>query len=457
MTEAIPKIVAGGNEPAGGATEAMDDKWKTSKALLERARKSLAGGVSSPFRAKFPVPLYFTGGDGPRLTDADGNSYIDYTLAWGPNILGYRHPAIVEAVRRQAEGVHTYGAQHELEYLVAEKIQELVPCAELVTFSSSGSEAVQLALRLARAMAGRNLVVKFEGHYHGWMDSVLLSHHPRAEQVGPYESPNVVLESRGQAPNVAENVVVAPWNRIESLERVFSGRGSEIAAVIMEPVLCNSGCLMPEPGYLAAVKDICRRHGAALIFDEIITGFRLAVGGAQQHFGVTPDLATFGKSLGGGLPVSAVAGRRDILELMISGGVSFGGSFNGNPLVLAGAHAALAELSRDGGALLDRANRIGAMLMDGIREAARKRGVPLTVCGFGAAFAVHFTSRSELRDYRDTLEDDRARLEWFVRSLLQRGVYMLPDGRMYTSAVHTEREAEETLQAVEQVLASAAW
>jgi glutamate-1-semialdehyde 2,1-aminomutase len=435
----------------------MNDKWRKSREYLSRARETLAGGVSSPFRAKIPVPLYFTGGCGPRLTDVDGNSYVDYTLAWGPNILGYRHPAVVEALRKQAEGVHTYGAQHELEFQVSELIHRLVPCAELVAFSSSGTEAVQLALRLARAYTGRNLILKFEGHYHGWVDSVLVSHHPSAAELGPAGSPNVVLESRGQPPNVAENVVAAPWNHVESIDRTFAERGPEIAAVIMEPVLCNSGCLMPSPGYLAEVRDLCRRHGALLIFDEIITGFRIALGGAQQHFGVTPDLATFGKAVGGGVPVSVVAGRRDILEQMITGGVSFGGSFNGNPLVLAGAHATLSEMARDDGAALAQANRIGALLMEGIREAGVRRGVPMTVCGFGAAFAVHFTGRAELRDYRDTLDDDRARLAWFVRALLERGVYMLPDGRMYTSAVHTEREVEETLQAVEQALASAAW
>ncbi len=434
----------------------MDDRWQKSRALLERARKSLAGGVSSPFRAKFPVPLYFADGRGPRLTDVDGNSYIDYALAWGPNILGYRHPAIVEALRKQAEGPHTYGAQHELEFQVSEMIQRLVPCAERVAYQSSGSEAVQLALRLARAFTGRNLILKFEGHYHGWLDSILVSHHPRADEVGPAEAPNAVLESRGQTPNAVENVIIAPWNRIESVQAAFARGGGEIAAVIMEPVLCNSGGMMPAPGYLQGVREICDRNGALLIFDEVITGFRMGLGGAQEHFGVKPDLATFGKALGGGVALAAVAGRRNILELMFGGGVSFGGSLNGNPLAMAAARATLTELSKDGGAALLRANRIGGLLMEGVRDLARRRGVPLAVCGFGAAFAVHFTSRSELRDYRDALEDDRSRLAEFAPGLLAEGVYILPDGRFYTSAVHTEREVEETLTGVERALASAA-
>ena len=431
----------------------MPNNWNTSCALLDRARRSLAGGVSSPFRAKAPVPLYFQDGCGPRLLDADGNWYIDYTLGWGPNILGYRHPRIVEAVRRAAEGPHTYGAQHELEFLVAEKVQSMVPCAGLVGFTCSGSEACQIAWRLARAFTGRNLILKFEGHYHGWMDSVLVSYHPRADQVGDPESPRAVIHSRGQAPNTADNVAVARWNSAEAVERVFARRPDGIAAVVMEPVLCNSGCLLPEPGYLKAVREITARHGALLLFDEVITGFRLAPGGAQQFYGVTPDLATFGKAIAGGLALSAFAGRREILELLVDGGVVFGGSFNGNPIALAGAQATLDELSRDGGAPLDHAIRTGERLMEGIRGLARRRELPLLISGFGAAFALHFTTRQALREYRDTMEDDTALLESLVRELAAEGVTILPDGRMYVSTVHTEAETEETLAAFEKAFA----
>ena len=205
----------------------MSERYQKSRELLERAKQSLAGGVSSPFRAMFPVPLYFEDGQGPRLTDVDGNSYIDYTLAWGPNILGYRHPRMVEAMTRAAAGVHTYGAQHRLEPEVAEKFCRVVPCAERVAFTSSGTEAVQGALRLARGFTGRNIVLKFEGHYHGWVDSVLLSY--RGEGLG----------SRGQVPNALDNLIIVPWNSPEHVERVFAERGSEIAAVVTEPVLCN--------------------------------------------------------------------------------------------------------------------------------------------------------------------------------------------------------------------------
>ena len=329
-----------------------------SRALLERARRSLAGGVSSPVRGTTPVPLYFTGGVGPRLQDADGNWYLDYAAAWGPVILGYSHPALVAAAHRAAERPFTYGAQHELEISVAERIQAAVPSAERVAFSSSGSEVVQLAHRLARAFTRRTLILKFEGHYHGWIDGALVSYHPR-EGLGPREAPHVIPGSFGQVPNVVENVLVAPWNDLAALEGLFRAHPARIAGVMMEPVLCNSGCLMPAPGYLAGVRDLCRRQGALFIMDEVITGFRIALGGAQAHFGVTPDLTTFGKAVAGGAPLSVVAGRREVLEQLHGAGVAFGGTFNGNPLSLAIADATLEELARDGGAALAPGEPVG--------------------------------------------------------------------------------------------------
>ena len=421
-----------------------------SRALLERARRSLAGGVSSPVRGTAPVPLYFARGVGPRLQDADGNWYIDYAAAWGPVILGYSHPALVAAAHGAAERPFTYGAQHELEISVAERIQAVVPSAERVAFSSSGSEVVQLVHRLARAFTRRNLILKFEGHYHGWIDGALVSYHPR-EGLGPRESPNVIPGSFGQVPNVVENVLVAPWNDLGILESLFRTHPERIAAVMMEPVLCNSGCLMPGPGYLEGVRDLCRRHGTLFIMDEVITGFRIALGGAQKHFGVTPDLSTFGKAVAGGAPLSVVAGRREIMEQLHGAGVAFGGTFNGNPLSLAIADATLEELARDGGAPIVQANRTGQELMDGIRERAHRHGLPVLVTGFGAAFTVHFTKRTELRDYRDTLDDDAELLDGFLRGALEEGLHVLPDGRFYVSAVHAAAEVEETLGIVDRV------
>lgn len=429
--------------------------WEKSRELLERAKSSLVGGVSSPFRAKCPVPLYFQDACGARLRDVDGNEYIDYGLAWGPLILGHCHPVLVEAMVERARKPHNYGAQHELEFLLAEKMRELSPGLERVAFTSSGSEALQCAMRLARAATGRNRILKFEGHYHGWIDSALLSYKPTLEQMGPVDGPAVVLGSRGQVGNAVENAIVAPWNRVDVLEKLLAEASGEIAAVLMEPVLCNSGCIMPQPGYLQAVRALCDRYGVLLILDEVITGYRIHVGGAQAHFGVKADLVTYGKALAGGIPMSAIAGRADVLELMLSG-AAFGGTFNGNPISTGAALATLTELARNDGEALVRANAAGQQLMEGLRATARKYGIPVAVTGFGAAFALHFTDGPEPRDYRDTLRDDRQRLDRFLMAALGEGLNLLPDGRFYVSAAHTSQDVEETLEAFDRAFATLA-
>ena len=385
------------------------------------------------------------------ITDVDGNRYIDYALAWGPLILGHRHPKLVAAVREQADRPHIYGAQHELEYQVAEMIQELVPCAERVAFTSSGSEAVQLVLRLARAFTRRKLIVKFEGHYHGWMDSVLLSYKPSADQLRQAGSLCGVPGSAGQVANAGENMLVLPWNDADKLEALLREHGSDVAAIITEPVLCNSGCLEPGDHYLEQLAELAKRHGALLIFDEVITGFRRDVRGAQSYYNVTPDLATLGKAIGGGLPLSAIVGRSEILEMMFKEGVAFGGTFNGNPLSLAAALATLTELAQADGEPLKQANRTGEEIMRGIQAAAYKHSLPLLVTGFGTAFALHFTEHSELRNYRDVLEDDPILLQRCLLESLREGLCLVPDGRMYVSTVHSEDDAARTISAMDRV------
>ena len=435
-------------------TGELTERWQMSREMLVRAQGSLAGGVSSPFRAKAPVPLYFEDAEGSRIWDVDGNEYIDYALAWGPLILGHRHPVMVEALRRQAERPHIYGAQHRLEIEVAERIQHAVPCAERVAFTSTGSEAVQISWRLARAYTNRNLIVKFEGHYHGWLDSVLISYHPAADTCGSPQAPTPVLASKGQVLNVRENIVIAPWNDSDWLERLFAERGSEIAAVITEPVLCNSGCLMPKAGFLQSVRNLCTRNHSLLIFDEVITGFRMAVGGAQSQFGVTPDLATFGKAIAGGLVLSALAGRKEILDLMFGGGVAYGGTFNGNPISLAGAQATLDELAKEDGAALKEANKLGQSLQTALRESAARHGIPLVITGFGTAFSLHFTERQEPVNYRDVLADDSEFLARFLKGALDAGIYLLPDGRIYVSTAHSQSDIDQTAEILNGVLAA---
>ena len=433
----------------------MSDKYATSRALLERARRSLAGGVSSPFRAKLPVPLYCANGQGSRLTDVDGNEYIDYALAWGPLILGHRHPELVKAMRRQADLPHNYGAQHMLEIDVAEKIQELVPCVERMTFTSSGSEAVHVTCRLARAATKRPLILRFEGHYHGWFDSILWSYRATAEQLGPAGAPLAVAGSQGQPANEAQNLLIAGWNDLDALEALFAQHGDQIAAVITEPILCNSGGIVPKPGFLEGLREITKRYGTLLVFDEVITGFRVGLGGAQKLYGVTPDLATFGKAIAGGATLSALGGRQDILE-MLGNGVAFGGSFNGNPVALACAEATIRTLSRDDGAPLKHAERLGEKLKAGIRQAAKDAGLEVLVTGHGVCFWLHFTSASGIGNYRDTFADRRDLLDRYLRLMLDEGIYLLPEGRMYVSAVHTEEDVEQTLAAVRRVFAQLA-
>jgi len=407
---------------------------------LERYRhacRSLAGGVSSGLRRSAkPYPLFFARGEGAEIVDVDGNRYIDYALAWGPLILGHAHPSVTQAVSAQARRGLTFGAQHDLEYEVAETLTRILPCAERVAFSNSGTEIVQVALRLARAVTGRAKILKFEGHYHGWDDSVLVSYKPPREH--PPHAPAAV--GQGQRPH--NSVVIAQWNDRESVERVLD---ESIACVLVEPLLANNGCIPPEPGFLEFLRDLARERGALLIFDEVITGFRLALGGAQEYYGVTPDLATYAKALGGGTPLSALAGRADLMDWIADGRVVHAGTLNGNPLSLAAAKATLAELERP--QVYERLWRRGERLRNAIEEL-----VPGVVTnGGGPVFQVSFMDR-RARNYRDTLDADAARYADFAMALLDRDVMVLPDGRWYLSIAHDDRTVERTIEAIRAVV-----
>ncbi len=421
-------------------------KFRRSEQLFKKSQRYLAGGVSSMLRASSrPLPLFFKGAFGSKLVDADGNRYVDYALAWGPLILGSSHPAVVSAVQHQLRQFQALGAQHQLEIRVAEKICKMVPCSELVAFSNTGSEAVQLALRLARAVSGRLRVIKFEGHYHGWMDNIFVSYHPKPPFPSP---PRPGLISEGQSSSVLEEVIVLPWNDLQELKACLRERSHEIAAIISEPILCNSSCLMPLPGYLEAMRKLATRYGIVLIFDEVITGFRVAPGGAQSLFGIVPDLAIFGKAVAGGLPLSVVAGTREIMGLIPARRVIHAGTFNGNPISLAAAAATLTALNAQAGAALRSIRKLGEALMSGIRRLAAEAGIPLLINGVGSAFHLSFTGRSEMRNYRDTLDIDTKTRDLFLEAMLQEGVYLLPDGRWYVSAAHTKADVQFTLNAV---------
>jgi glutamate-1-semialdehyde 2,1-aminomutase len=415
-----------------------------------RASRSLAGGVSSGLRRTArPYPLYFAMGSGPELTDVDGNRYLDYTLGWGPNILGNAPAEVVQAVQSTIERGLTFGAQHELEYEVAELLTQSIPCADRVCFANSGTEIVQVALRLARAVTGRTKFVKFEGHYHGWDDSVLQSYHPSAEQSrASGELP--VHEGEGQLP--ASNTLVARWNDVESVRAIFAHNQGAISALICEPLMCNNGCIAPEPGFLEFLRSITQENGALLIFDEVITGFRLGLAGAQGYYGVTPDLATYAKAVGAGTALSVLGGKLEFMELIERGEVVHAGTLNGNPIALSAARAALTYLMSDPERIYGDLFRHGEQLRDGIARLLRKHGHQVCVAGAGPVFQISFIDQQP-RNYQDLLRCDRQAYSNLALALLDEGVLILPDGRWYLSTAHHEATIAATLAAVERAIA----
>jgi glutamate-1-semialdehyde 2,1-aminomutase len=421
------------------------EKTSTSLAFWKRSCASLAGGVSSGLRRSAkPYPLFFERGEGARLIDVDGNRYLDYTLGWGPNILGNAPSEIIEAIQSEASRGLTFGAQHHLEFEVAERLTRMIPCADKVCFANSGTEIVQLALRLARACTGRRKFIKFEGHYHGWDDSVLQSYHPQRDQL-PRDPQEPVPEGEGQQP--ATNTVVAQWNDEESVLAAFADHPDQISAILCEPLMCNNGCIAPKPGFLEFLRTVTAERRALLIFDEVITGFRLGLGGAQEYFGVTPDLATYAKALGAGTSLSVLAGKQEFMGKIERGEVVHAGTLNGNPLVLAAARASLDYLSRNNGEAYVRIFRLGDRLREGIANILRSTGREVCTAGVGSVFHVAFMS-TQPANYRDLLRADKQQYSEFVLALLDEGVLPLPDGRWYVSAAHTEADIDETLAAV---------
>jgi len=414
-----------------------------SQALLARSRQSLAMGVASGMRrAGGPTPLFFERGEGPYYVDVDGHRLLDYTLAWGPLILGNAHPAVIAAVTAQLARGFAFGAQHEGEIELAERMTRAIPGVERVILSNTGSEAVQAALRLARAFTGRERFVKFEGHYHGWFNNVLVSYKPKAaDAIVP------VPTCGGQPAHEFADTLVLPWNDVPALEEAFARHGERIAAVLTEPLLANSGSVEAAPGYLATVIDLCRRHGAVSIFDEVITGFRLALGGAREHFDLRPDLSVYAKAMAGGFALSAVGGRREVFDVLEDGRTIHAGTYNGNPVNLAAAVATIDTLAVPG--TFARMHAHGRALRARIEAAAAARGVALVTSGSGPVFSVHFGLERPPHDYRDTLGADPARAAAFRLGLLHRGVLVLPDGRWYVGAVHGDAELELALAAID--------
>ena len=412
--------------------------------LVAQSAKHIAGGVNSNFRIGMAGgPLVFQRGEGAYLIDADGNRLIDYYCGMGAMVLGHSPAGVQQAVKDQVDKGILYAGQSEIEFEAARILCERIPSAERIRFGSSGSEVAQAAFRLARAATGKRIILKFEGHYHGWFDNILWSTAPGENAAGPEDAPVLVPGSVGQDPIDAAGLDVIGWNDLARLEARLA-RG-DIAGVIMEPAMCNQGAIAPAPGYLEGAQAACRKHGAVLIFDEVITGFRLGRSSAQGRFGVTPDLSIFAKAVANGFPVAAIVGRADLLDLFVTGGVLHGGTFNAQPVTMAAMVATQKALTPEH---YEQSSKRGVRLRDGIAGILKDAGIKAQVTGFELMFHVGFGLDAPAKNYRGLLKTDKAGYVKFAHALLKRGVRVLERGAWFVSGAHDDAVIDATLDAV---------
>ncbi|MDA5108966.1 glutamate-1-semialdehyde 2,1-aminomutase [Brevibacillus thermoruber] len=411
--------------------------------LFAEAQQYIPGGVNSPVRAFKSVggnPVYIAKGEGSRVVDVDGNTYIDYIGSWGPLILGHAHPKVLAAIQEAAALGTSFGAPTERETEMAKLVCEIVPSVEVVRMVNSGTEATMSALRLARGYTKRNKIMKFEGCYHGHADSLLIKAGSGVATLGLPDSPGVPEAT-------AINTITVPYNDLESVKMAFEAFGDDLAAVIVEPVAGNMGVVPPQPGFLQGLREITQRYGTLLIFDEVMTGFRVARGGAQELYGITPDLTTMGKVIGGGLPVGAYGGRRDImLQVAPAGPIYQAGTLSGNPLAMAAGLTTLRELGQEG--VYERLETLSARLAEGLADNARKLGIPHTVNRVGSMVCLFFTE-TPVVNYETAKTSDLERFSKYFRHLLEEGV-MIPPSQfegMFVSLAHTEADIERTIEA----------
>jgi glutamate-1-semialdehyde 2,1-aminomutase len=413
------------------------------ESLFERARRRIPAGVNSPvraFRAVGGTPPFFERASGPHLWDADGKRYIDYVGSWGPMVLGHTHPQVVEAVQAAASRALSFGAPTESEIELAEVICRLVPSVEMVRLVSSGTEATMSAIRLARGYTGRSLIVKFEGCYHGHADSLLVKAGSGALTFG---NPS----SAGVPPETAAHTLVLDFNDTDQVNALFKERGSQIACVIVEPVAGNMNLVLPRPGFLEALRENCTRHGAVLLFDEVMTGFRVALGGAQARYGIKPDLTTLGKVIGGGLPVGAFGGRRDIMEKIAPlGPVYQAGTLSGNPVAVAAGLATLKLVEEKG--FQAKIEKTTQALVDGLIAEAKKAKVVISAQSVGSMFGLYFRALVPT-SFAEVMQCDKDRFNKFFHLMLESGVYLAPSAYEagFVSAAHTATEIDATLAA----------
>ncbi|MEO8383616.1 MAG: glutamate-1-semialdehyde 2,1-aminomutase [Betaproteobacteria bacterium] len=420
--------------------------FNNSKALFEKSQRVIPGGVNSPvraFRAVGGTPIFFRRGNGAYLWDVDDNKFIDYVGSWGPAILGHAHPEVVRAVQESAANGMSYGAPTEGELQIAERLCALLPSIEQVRLTSSGTEATMSAIRLARGFTGRNKIIKFEGCYHGHGDALLVKAGSGALTFG---NPS----SAGVPPEVVAHTIVLDYNNLDSLTECFNKIGSEIACVITEPVAGNMNFVLPDQAYMDALRSLCTKYGAILIFDEVMTGFRVGLAGAQGHFGIVPDLTTLGKVIGGGMPVGAFGGRRDIMaHLAPLGGVYQAGTLSGNPVAVAAGLKTLELVSAPG--FFEALSRTTSSLVAGLNSAAAEAGLEFSGTSLGGMFGIFFR-RSVPANYAEALQSDKPRFNRFFHAMLARGIYLAPSAfeAGFVSAAHTDADIEATIKAAKE-------
>ncbi len=430
----------------------MPYTFPKSAELYARAQHSIAAGINSGIRKmEVPVPLYFDHGTGSRLFDVDGNEYIDFQIGQGAILYGHAPEGMADAIAAQAKKGTHWAAQSELEIEVAERLQAMIPGAELVRFNNSATEVVLSALRLARAHTGRKLILKFEGHYHGWADEGLVGFAPPPDKWGSEDEPTRLHPSQGVIPEVLDQFVVARWNDPAHLRKRVDQYRGQIAAIIFEPVLCNTGCMVPAPGMIETIRELCDRDGMLMIADETITGFRFGAGCAQNHYGFVPDLTILGKAIGGGVPFAALAGKAAAFAKIISGEVVHAGTLNANPLCLAAAKWCLDQVIALGGQHPACAIRLGNQLMAGLRALADQHNIPLRPQGPGLVFHCAMlkpgAAEGPITSYRDYVQrHDAPRWAALRRCLLEEGVRAIERGLWFISLAHTEADIDEALQ-----------
>ena len=429
--------------------DAQGRSRERSQALEAEAALVIPGAVNSNFRLSTAPPhRFWESAQGSRLTDVDGNEFIDYVLGMGSAVLGHSPAPLLSRVADAQDLLQCPAGQQRAEVELARKITSLLPSAELVRVGCTGSEMVHLAFRLARAATGRPLVVKFEGHYHGWYDSTF-SGTTSLPPPGEFGAP---VQSAGQSPGALADLAVLPWNDLELLNAFVGARGHEVAAIIMEPVLCNTSVILPREGYLEGVRKLCDEHGIVLIFDEVITGFRLAAGGAQAMLGVTPDLTVLGKALGAGFPIAGLAGRSSLMQLLASGAVMHGGTYNGNAMAVAAAVAALDALSDKDKAVHARLRHVGELLVEGLERLSSGGTGSLSVQGVGPVFNTAFDPPGPITDCRSYLASNLSKQLAFISALDAEGVRVTSRGTWFVSTAHTEADVELTLEAADRAL-----